>query len=110
MTAVAYPHSFVADAMGRPLDSGYLYVGEENKDPQTFPVQCYWDASLTIPATQPIAMTAGYIVNSGTRADLYVAQSAYSIRVRDRSGTETDYSPSRSGMITSASLQASSGA
>jgi hypothetical protein len=46
----------------------------------------YWDAALTIPATQPIRTRGGYPINSGTPARLYV-NSDYSIQVQNRNGS-----------------------
>lgn len=86
-----YPRDFIGDLGGKPLDNGAIYVGVANQDPQANPVQCYWDAALTVPASQPISVYAGYPVNSGTRADVYTASSSYSIRVRDKSGAQVDY-------------------
>lgn len=90
MTGI-YPREFIADLGGKPLDNGAIYIGVANQDPQTFPVQCYWDAALTVPASQPISVYAGYTVNAGSRADVYTAATSYSIRVRDKSSAQVDY-------------------
>lgn len=91
MTAVVYQRSFFADTTGLPLDSGSLYIGVANQDPQTNPVQVYWDSALTIPATQPLTITAGYVTNSGVRAAYYVAADTYSLRARNKAGVQVDY-------------------
>jgi hypothetical protein len=67
------------DIDGQPLEAGYVWIGTANLDPQTNPINVYWDAALTILAPQPIRTLAGYPSNSGTPARLYV-NSDYSIR------------------------------
>lgn len=74
------------DIDGQPLENGYVWIGTKNLDPQTNPINVYWDAALTIQATQPIRTLAGYPSNSGTPARLYV-NSDYSIRVQNRNGS-----------------------
>lgn len=88
-----YQREFFADGSGRPLENGKIYVGEVNKDPETFPIDCFWDADLSTPATQPITVSAGYIVNAGSRADVYFAERGYSIRIRDKNSALVDYIP-----------------
>lgn len=74
------------DIDGQPLEDGYVWIGTANLDPQTNPINVYWDAALTLPAAQPIRTLAGYPVNSGTPARLYV-NSDYSIRVMNKNGS-----------------------
>lgn len=88
---VVYPRTYFGDVSGKALDSGALYIGLPNQDPETNPLQCYWDAQLSIPATQPLAITSGYVTNNGARAAVYVPAQNYSLRVRDRSGVLVDY-------------------
>lgn len=90
-TTIVYERSFFADLNGKPLDNGSVYIGEANQDPQTDPIQCYWDAGLTVPATQPLAVSAGYVVNAGARAAVYVAEDSYSLRARNSAGVQVDY-------------------
>ncbi len=74
------------DIDGQPLEDGYVWIGQANLDPQGNPIQVYWDAALTILASQPIRTLAGYPANSGTPARLYV-NSDYSIRVMNKNGS-----------------------
>ena len=74
------------DIDGQPLEDGYVWIGTANLDPQTNPINVYWDAALTLPAAQPIRTLAGYPANSGTPARLYV-NSDYSIRVQNSKGS-----------------------
>ncbi len=73
------------DIDGQPLESGYIWIGVTNLDPQTNPVTVYWDAALTILAPQPIRTISGYPSRNGSPGRLYV-NGDYSIRVIDRKG------------------------
>jgi len=88
MTALSIQPTFpiFTDIDGQPLENGYIWIGTKNLNPQTNPINVYWDAALTIQATQPIRTLAGYPSNSGTPARLYV-NSDYSIRVQNRNGS-----------------------
>lgn len=70
---------------GQPLEDGYIWIGTANLEPQTNPINVYWDAALTLQAGQPIRTIAGYPANNGTPARLYV-NSNYSLRVMDKNG------------------------
>ena len=80
------------DIDGQPLEDGYVWIGAANLDPQTNPINVYWDAALTLPAAQPIRTLAGYPANSGTPARLYV-NSDYSIRVMNKNGSAVYSAP-----------------
>jgi hypothetical protein len=80
------------DIDGQPLEAGYVWIGTANLDPQTNPINVYWDAALTIPAPQPIRTLAGYPVFNGTPARLYV-NSDYSIRVMNKNGSTVYSAP-----------------
>lgn len=88
MTALSIQPTFpiFTDIDGQPLENGYIWIGTANLNPQTNPINVYWDAALTISATQPIRTLGGYPSNSGTPARLYV-NSNYSIRVQNRNGS-----------------------
>jgi hypothetical protein len=80
------PYPVFADIDGQPLEAGYIWIGAANLDPQTNPINVYWDAALTISAAQPIRTLGGYPSNSGTPARIYV-NADYSIRVMNRNGS-----------------------
>jgi hypothetical protein len=80
------------DIDGQPLEAGYVWIGTANLDPQTNPINVYWDAALTILASQPIRTLAGYPSNNGTPARLYV-NSDYSIRVMNKNGSTVYSAP-----------------
>lgn len=71
------------DDNGKALDRGFIYIGEENKDPETNPITVYWDAGLTIAAFQPIRTTGGYMDRAGSPARVFTS-AAYSITVEDK--------------------------
>ncbi len=79
------------------LEGGYIYIGEQNADPEQSPIPVYWDEAQTVVATQPLRTSGGVIVRDGTPADIYAAVPAYSIRVRDRSGLVVWYKPTTGG-------------
>lgn len=95
MTVLSIQPSFpiFTDRNGKALENGYIYIGTANQDPQTNPINVYWDAGLTQPAAQPIRTINGYPSNSGTAARLYV-NSDYSCRVKDKKGNMVYSAPS----------------
>lgn len=94
MTALSIQPTYpiFTDIDGQPLEDGYVWIGTANLDPQTNPINVYWDAALTLPAAQPIRTLAGYPANSGTPARLYV-NSDYSIRVMNKNGSTVYSAP-----------------
>lgn len=97
------------DLAGAPLDSGYLYFGQPNQNPETAPITVYWDAAGTQPALQPIRTTNGLVVHNGAIANLFVAGN-YSMAVRDRNNTLVFYAPTADRIPFQASLAAPGGA
>lgn len=96
------------DTNGSPLNSGYLFFGSPNQDPEQFPVQMFWDAAGTVPALQPIRTISGYPSRGGSPAIIYGPDS-YSLRVRSSSLVQVLYAPLLGGLSTSASLSAADG-
>jgi hypothetical protein len=84
--SVQVPFPVFQNSQGQPLEDGYVWIGQANLDPQVNPINVYWDAALTISASQPIRTLGGYPSNSGTPARLYV-NSDYSIRVMNKNGS-----------------------
>ena len=83
-TSIEQPFPIFFDKAGKPLDSGYVYIGEYGKNPQTDPIQTFWDEALTQPAVQPIRTINGYYSQNGSPAKLYISGSACSITVLDK--------------------------
>jgi hypothetical protein len=87
------PYPAFVDTEGKPLDNGYIWIGQANLDPQVNPVGVYWDSALTITAEQPIRTIAGFPSRNGTPARFYTSVDTYSIRVQNKNGTQQYYVP-----------------
>lgn len=87
---VAYPvtsvYPVITDIDGQPLEGGYVWIGQSDLDPQTNPIQVYWDKELTITAPQPIRTIGGYFARSGSPANIYAATD-FSMRVMNKNGS-----------------------
>lgn len=77
------PFEFFTDTAGTPLESGYIYIGVANLNPESNPITVYWDANMTIPAQQPIRTSGGYPVLNGSARNVYIPGS-YSVSVKDK--------------------------
>ncbi len=84
--SVQSPFPIFTDTDGDPLESGYIWIGVANLDPQTNPLAVYWDAALTMPAVQPIRTLAGYPSQAGSPGRIYT-NADHSIRVQNKRGT-----------------------
>ncbi len=73
-----------SDIDGSPLNEGFIFIGEENKDPVAFPVPVFWDEAKTIAVEQPIRTRNGYIINGNVFSKLYADISSCSVLVRNR--------------------------
>lgn len=80
---IAPPFPQFTDKSGAPLNGGYIYIGQSGMNPETSPVNIYWDPALTIPAAQPLRTMGGYIVRNGTPAAVFVSELDFSITVRN---------------------------
>ena len=94
MTALSVqpPFPILTDIDGQPLDDGFIFIGVANNDPIANPITVYWDAALTVTATQPIRTRGGYPMNAGVVGRLYV-NSDYSIQVQNLNGSTVYSSP-----------------
>lgn len=81
---IGNPFAFFTDSDGSPLDSGYIYIGTANLNPEVSAIPVYWDSALSIPAAQPIRTMSGYAVRNGTPATFYTAANDYSITVKNQ--------------------------
>jgi hypothetical protein len=84
--SVEPPFPVFADADGQPLEDGFINVGVVNLNPITNPIAVFFDAALTIPASQPIRTLGGYPVYQGTPTRFYVGSDC-SIQVKDKKGS-----------------------
>ena len=83
-SSIVSPFPFFTDTTGAPLEGGYIYIGQSNLNPETAPVNVFWDSALTIPAPNPVRTVGGYPSRAGTASRLYVSTDTYSITVRNR--------------------------
>lgn len=79
------------DAAGKPLENGYIYIGQPGFEAVSTPKQAYFDSALTIPAPPFVRTTGGYPVSNGTPARIYV-DGDYSITVLDKNGVRVSQS------------------
>lgn len=101
---VAQPHLYMGDTTGRPLDAGRVYFGQPNKDPELYPINVFYDEALTIAAPQPIRTKGGFMNANGQMAEIYAAETSYSVKVLDGYGRQVFYQESMSSDSTSASV------
>lgn len=80
------PYPVFPDIDGDPLESGYVYIGAVNTNPEIEGnrITAYWDEALQIPATQPIRTINGYLSRNGSPGNIYVDADSFSITIRDR--------------------------
>lgn len=103
LTQLAPPYPVFTDKNGDPLDAGYLYFGTANLNPETNPIQVYYDAALTQPAAQPIRTINGYPSRNGSPAAVYT-NAYFSVTVRDKNNALVIYSPSGYGITPGTSV------
>lgn len=103
MLPIEAPFKIYTDLDGRPLDSGFIYIGVVDQNPETNPVPIFWDAEGTQPALQPLRTLNGYIVRAGTPANVFV-DGAYSSMVVNKGKVQISYAPDSSEFSTSSSL------
>jgi hypothetical protein len=89
---LAPPYPVFTDKNGDPLDNGYLYFGVVDLNPETNPIQVYYDSAFTQPVAQPIRTSNGYPMRNGAPA-LIFAGSQFSVTVRDKNSDLVIYSP-----------------
>lgn len=88
MSNIATPPSPIfCDVDGSPLKEGFLFIGETNKEPSSFPTPVYWDEDLTIEAVQPIAIKNGLIRNNNLASKIYIGVDSCSIELTNKNNT-----------------------
>lgn len=97
LTQLVPPYPIFTDRDGSPLDAGYLYFGEPNLNPETNPIQVYYDPGLTQPLAQPIRTSNGYVMRNGSPALIY-ADGQFSVTVRNKKNELVIYSPAGFGV------------
>jgi len=100
----AVPFPQIPDAAGAPLDGGFIYMGVANLDAVANPVAVFFDAALTVSATQPLRTSGGFVVNgSGTPQNVYTAGD-FSVAVKDRNNVSIYSAPSYGFRVFSAAV------
>ena len=79
------PFDEFTDTAGKPLESGYIYVGTYGLNPETNPITIYSDINLSVPLTQPVRTTGGIPTYLNSPTAIYTTGS-YSITVKDSAG------------------------
>jgi hypothetical protein len=92
MLPIPSPLSYFHDNGARALDSGFIYIGQVNQNPETAPQTIYWDAEGTQPAAQPLRTSDGYIVRNGAPANVFILN-AYSMTIKNKAGGLIFYGP-----------------
>lgn len=91
--AVTAQYPVFTDLDGTPLENGYIYIGQENENPITYPINVYWDDALSYTAGQPIRTLAGAPNRNGSPSPIFVPGN-FSILVRDKNQNQVYYSRS----------------
>jgi len=84
MIVIENPFPLFSDNNGELLESGYIYIGEAGLNPETNPINVFWDKDLLYPAAQPIRTINGLPSRDGTATPLYTASLEYSLMVKDK--------------------------
>lgn len=83
---IIFPQPVILSLAGLGLNEGHVYIGVAGEDPKTNPQATYWDANLTIPATQPLDVLGGYIMYLSSPAFAWTSGS-YSFAAYAKDGT-----------------------
>lgn len=85
------PHLYMGDSTGRPLDMGTVYFGEQDKDPEFYPINLFSDDALTLPLAQPVHTKGGYLYDKGDMVEPHAKELIYSVKVLDSYGRKVFY-------------------
>lgn len=85
------PHLYMGDSTGRPLDNGVVYFGQQDKDPEYYPITLYSDDALTLPLMQPVNTKGGYLYDKGDMVEPHAKEVIYSVKVLDSYGRKVFY-------------------
>ncbi|WP_457970646.1 hypothetical protein [Acinetobacter calcoaceticus] len=81
---VSTPFPIYNDTDGAPLDAGFIFIGQKNKDPISSPIAVFYDAALTMPAENPLRTRNGYVVRNGAPREVFTADPIVSILVQNK--------------------------
>lgn len=81
---VSTPFPIYSDNDGTPLDAGFIFIGQLNKNPLSSPIAIFYDSELTMPAENPARTRNGYVVKNGAPRQLFCAEPLISIAVQNK--------------------------
>lgn len=81
---IEQPYPVFRDKVGLPLDGGLIYIGVAGLNPETNPIQCYFDEDFMLVAPQPLRTINGYISRNGSPANIFLKVAECSITIKDR--------------------------
>lgn len=81
---IEQPYPVFRDKIGLPLDGGLIYIGVAGLNPETNPIQCYFDEDFMLLAPQPLRTINGYISRNGSPANIFLKVDECSITIKDR--------------------------
>lgn len=84
---VTTPYPLFSDIDGSPLNAGFLFFGESEKDAEQFPITAYWDDAKTQIVEQPVPTRNGFIVRDNLPAKIFIEEESCSITIKNKSGT-----------------------
>jgi hypothetical protein len=83
------PFFAFADSAGKPLEAGYIYIGQPGLEARSSPKASFFDFALSVPTGTStgaaVRTMGGYPVQNGSAALIYV-DGDYSMTVTDRNG------------------------
>lgn len=89
VNVVIPPYETFTDNEGKPLEAGYIFIGQPGFEAQSTPQASFFDAALTIPtgtaSGAAVRTMGGFPMRNGSPAVIFV-QGDYSITVKDRKG------------------------
>ena len=84
-SALMVPFPSFNNSDGNPLNSGSIFIGTAQLDPEKNLINAFFDKDLTISAAQPIRTRNGFPINqNGAPTHIYVDSDNYSITVKDK--------------------------
>lgn len=110
MLPVEQPFKTYTGLDGKPLNNGYVYIGQVGQDPIAHPVTVFWDAAGTLPAAQPLRTVNGYIVNDASAPANVFYNAAFSELVQDSKLRQVFYAPTSTDFSIATYVQGFSGA
>ena len=96
MARIGNPLPIFLDPRGALLDAGSIYVGTVGEDPEIEAnrIATWFDAAMTIEATQPLRTLGGMIVNGADPSFVYANAEDWSFKVVTADGETVCYLPS----------------